>query len=102
MIDNKRVLAIIPARGGSKRLPRKNILDLASKPLIVWTIDAALKSEYIDRVVVSTDDKEIIEVSKLYGAEVPFIRPANISDDHTGLLDVISHAVSWMNERKWK
>lgn len=93
MIDNKRVLAIIPARGGSKRVPRKNILDLASKPLIVWTIDAALKSEYIDRVVVSTDDKEIAEISKKNGADVPFMRPVELASDSATSIDAVRHAI---------
>ena len=66
MIYDKKLLAIIPARGGSKRLPRKNILNLAGKPLIAWTIDSALKSKYIDRIVVSTDDKEISDISMKY------------------------------------
>ena len=83
MIDNKRILAIIPARGGSKRLPRKNILDLAGKPLIAWTIEAALKSKYIDRVIVSTDDDEIANISKKYGADVPFMRPNELATDET-------------------
>ncbi|SVB97878.1 uncharacterized protein METZ01_LOCUS250732, partial [marine metagenome] len=68
------MLAIIPARGGSKRLPRKNILDLAGKPLIAWTIEAALNSKYIDRIVVSTDNQEIATIAKEHGALVPFLR----------------------------
>ena len=95
-------VAIIPARGGSIRIPRKNIKDFCGKPMIAWPIEVAKNSGLFDCILVSTDDEEIAEISKLYGAEAPFMRPANISDDHTGLLDVISHAVSWMNERKWK
>ena len=70
MISGKRLLAIIPARSGSKRLPRKNILDLAGKPLIAWTIEAALESKYIDRIVVSTDSKEISSISRKYGSKL--------------------------------
>jgi CMP-N-acetylneuraminic acid synthetase len=75
------ILGIIPARGGSKGIPRKNIKLLAGKPLIAWTIGEAKKSRYINRLIVSTDDKEIAEVAKSYGAEVPFLRPAEISHD---------------------
>ena len=89
MIGNKRLLAIIPARGRSKRLPRKNILDFSGKPLIAWTIEAALNSKYIDRVVVSTDDQEIADVSKKYGAELPFVRPDNLATDEATSIDVV-------------
>jgi|GEM_PF-153227 CMP-N,N'-diacetyllegionaminic acid synthase len=94
MIDNKRILAIIPARGGSKRLPRKNILDLAGKPLIVWTIEAALKSEYIDRVIVSTEDDEIATISKKYGADVPFMRPNELATDKIQSIDVVINVIN--------
>ncbi|MGL4610491.1 MAG: pseudaminic acid cytidylyltransferase [Trueperaceae bacterium] len=76
-------LAVIPARGGSKRIPRKNIKSLHGKPMIAYTIEAALQSEIFERVVVSTDDVEIAEMSKQYGAEVPFVREAALADDHT-------------------
>ena len=89
MINGKKVLAIIPARGGSKRLPRKNILDLGGKPLIWWTINAAKKSKYIDRVIVSTEDSEIGEVSKSLGAEVPFFRPRKLAQDSTTTLKLL-------------
>lgn len=89
MIGDKRLLAVIPARGGSKRLPRKNVLDLAGKPLISWTIEAALGSKYIDRVIVSTDDDEIAEVSKDFGADVPFMRPAEYATDEAKSVDVV-------------
>lgn len=95
MIKNKRVLALIPARGGSKRLPRKNILPLAGIPLIAWTIDAALKSKYIDRVVVSTDDEEIMCVSKQFGAEAPFVRPVELASDTATSTDVVLHALNF-------
>ena len=70
MINNLNVIAIIPARGGSKRLPGKNILDLAGKPLIAWTIEAALNSKYIDKIVVSTDDEKILDISSQYGVDI--------------------------------
>ena len=89
MIDQQRLLAIIPARGGSERLPRKNILDLAGKPLIAWTIEAALNSKYIDRIVVSTDDQEIADISIKYGAEVPFLRPKSLATDDSPSIDTV-------------
>lgn len=90
-------LAIIPARGGSKRIPRKNIRLFAGQPMIAWSIQAALQSQCFDRIIVSTDDAEIAEVATTYGAEVPFIRPANLADDHTGTIPVIAHAIAWHN-----
>jgi len=91
MIGDKKLLAIIPARGGSKRLPRKNILDLAGKPLIAWTIESALGTKYIDRVVVSTDDQDIADVSIKYGADIPFIRPDELATDEATSIDVVLH-----------
>lgn len=91
-------IAIIPARGGSKRIPRKNIKLFHGKPLIAYSIEAAQKSGCFDKIVVSTDDAEIADVAKNYGAEVPFIRPAEISDDYATTLDVIKHAISWFVE----
>lgn len=88
-------LAVIPARGGSKRIPRKNIKPFCGKPMVARSIEAALESGCFDRVIVSTDDLEIAEVACHYGAEVPFIRPAELSDDHTGTIPVIRHAVEW-------
>lgn len=88
-------LAVIPARGGSKRIPRKNIRPFGGRPMIAWSIDAALRSGCFDRVIVSTDDAEIAEVARAEGAEVPFLRPAALSDDHTGTIPVIAHAVQW-------
>lgn len=93
MINNKKIIAIIPARGGSKRLPRKNILSLEGKPLIAWTIEAALESAYIDRVFVSTDDLEIAEIAKKFGAEVPELRPKSLGLDSTTTMDVLSHVL---------
>jgi len=89
-------LAVIPARGGSKRIPRKNINSFCGKPMIAWSIEAALESECFDRIIVSTDDTEIAEVALELGAEVPFIRPAELSDDHTGTIPVIRHAIEYM------
>ena len=88
-------LAIIPARGGSKRIPRKNVKLFCGKPMIAWSIDAAHASGLFDHIVVSTDDIEISEVAKAYGAEVPFMRPAALSDDHTGTSPVVAHAIEW-------
>jgi len=90
-------LAIIPARGGSKRIPRKNIKPFCGKPMIAWSIEAALRSARFDQVVVSTDDAEIADVARQYGASVPFMRPAELSDDYTGTLPVIRHAIEWFN-----
>ncbi len=97
MINNKRVLAIIPARGGSKRLPRKNVLALQGKPLIAWSIDAGLNSRFVDRVVVSTDSHEIAEISRQYGADVPFMRPLNIAGDTATTNSVILHMINTLN-----
>jgi pseudaminic acid cytidylyltransferase len=91
-------LAVIPARGGSKRIPRKNIKLFGGLPMIVWSIRAAIKSKCFDRIIVSTDDLEIAEVSKAHGAEVPFLRPKELSDDHTGTIPVIAHATKWQND----
>lgn len=98
MINDLRVLAIIPARGGSKRLPGKNTKNLNGKPLIAWTIISALKSKYIDRLIVSTDNAEIATVSEEYGAEVPFIRPSSLSSDIASTRDVVLHAVSELSD----
>lgn len=88
-------LAVIPARGGSKRIPRKNIKSFCGKPMIAWSIEAALQSGCFDLVVVSTDDAEIAEVARQYGAQVPFMRPTELADDHTGTTAVIAHAIDW-------
>jgi N-acylneuraminate cytidylyltransferase len=92
-------LAVIPARGGSKRIPRKNIKSFAGKPMIAWSIEAALVSDCFDRVIVSTDDAEIADVALARGAEVPFMRPSELSDDHTGTIPVVAHAVDWMAQQ---
>lgn len=88
-------LAVIPARGGSKRIPRKNINSFCGKPMIAWSIQAALESGCFDQVIVSTDDAEIADVSRQFGASVPFIRPAELADDYTGTAPVIRHAIEW-------
>ncbi len=88
-------IAIIPARGGSKRIPRKNIKLFHGKPIIAYTIEAALKSGCFDKVIVSTDDQEIADVARQYGALVPFMRPDDISDDYATTADVILHALNW-------
>ncbi|WBY00904.1 pseudaminic acid cytidylyltransferase [Ramlibacter tataouinensis] len=89
-------LAVIPARGGSKRIPRKNIREFAGKPMIGYAINAALDSGVFDAVVVSTDDEEIASESRRLGAEVPFIRPAELADDHTPIVPVLQHAIRWL------
>ena len=92
-------LAVIPARGGSKRIPRKNIKMFCGKPIIAWSIEAALQGGCFDQIVVSTDDAEIAEVARHCGAQVPFIRPAALSDDYTGTTAVIAHAINWFAAR---
>jgi len=92
-------LAIIPARGGSKGLPRKNIKPLLGKPLVAWTIEQAKNSKYVNKVVVSTEDKEIAEIAKEHGAEVPFLRPDKLARDDSQRIDVIMHAINWFEER---
>ena len=91
-------VAIIPARGGSKRIPRKNIKPFHGQPMIAWSIQAALQSDCFDHVIVSTDDYEIADISKAHGATVPFIRPVELSDDYTGTIPVIAHAIDWVNQ----
>jgi len=86
-------LCVIPARGGSKRIPRKNIKPFAGKPMIAYAIKAAKESRLFSRIIVSTDDPEVSEISQRYGAEVPFLRPAELADDHTPTVPVIAHAI---------
>ena len=92
------ILGLILARGGSKGIPRKNVVPLAGKPLISWTIEAALQSKSFSRLIVSTDNEEIAEVSRNYGAEVPFMRPAELSQDNSSGYDATIHALDWMKE----
>jgi len=87
-------IALIPARGGSKRIPRKNILPFCGRPMLAWVVEAAQRSGCFDRIVVSTDDPEVAELAVRCGAEVPFTRPASLADDHTGVIAVIRHAVN--------
>lgn len=96
MIGPYHITALIPARGGSKRLPRKNVKLLCGKPLIAWTIEAAKSSKYIDSVIVSTDDTEIKDISERFGASVPFLRPDSISSDTASSFDVIKHAIQFL------
>tara|TARA_B100000989_G_scaffold298029_1_gene285778 strand:+ start:1613 stop:2302 length:690 start_codon:yes stop_codon:yes gene_type:complete len=89
-------ICVIPARGGSKRIPRKNIKKFAGKPIIEWSISAAVKSKCFDRIIVSTDDKEIANFSESLGAEVPFYRPHDLSEDFTPTADVVKHAIEFL------
>lgn len=93
------ILGVIPARGGSKSIPRKNIKLLAGKPLIAWTIEAAKKSKHLTRVIVSTDDKEIADVAKSFGAEVPFLRPPEISGDLATDVEFLIHALDFLKAK---
>ena len=99
---NSKNVAIIPARGGSKRIPKKNIKDFLGKPIIAYSIQLAVSSKLFDKVIVSTDDEEIKDVAIKYSAEVPFIRPKEISDDFTGTHEVIGHAVKWLEDNNEK
>lgn len=94
------VLALIPARGGSKGIPRKNVRIVAGKPLIAWTIGHALAAASIDRTIVSTDDEEIAEAARSSGAEVPFMRPAELAGDESRDLDAFRHALGWLDEHE--
>lgn len=94
------VVAIILARGGSKGVPGKNVALVAGKPLIAWTIDTALQSQLLDRVIVSTDDKEIADVAQHHGAEVPFLRPAELAKDETPGIAPLLHAVRWLDKHE--
>lgn len=98
MIAGKTILAIIPARGGSKGVPRKNIRLLAGKPLIAWTIEEAKKSRYIDRLILSSEDEEIIKIVSEYGCEVPFKRPVELSQDDTPGIKPVIHALNTLEE----
>lgn len=99
MYKKNSILALIPARGGSKSIPKKNIKSLAGKPLIHWTIDAAYQSKYIDRLIVSTDDEEIAAEAERRACEVPFIRPSILAQDDTGSIEVILHALDTISDK---
>lgn len=92
-------IALIPARGGSKRIPRKNIRPFAGRPVIAWSICAAMESGLFDRIVCSTDDEEIAEVARAWGAETPFRRPQELSDDHATTLAVMQHFLHWAEDQ---
>ena len=90
------IIAIIPARGGSKRIPNKNIKSFAGQPIISYSIKAAQDTDLFDRIIVSTDSEKIAKVAKTCGAEVPFMRPAKLADDYTPTVPVLKHAVNWL------
>jgi len=92
-------LCIIPARGGSKRIPRKNIKEFCGQAMIGYSIEAAITSQCFDKVIVSTDDQEIVEVAKSFGAEVPFIRPDELANDHAATIPVVKHTIEWFDEQ---
>jgi len=98
MYKEKKTLAIITARGGSKGIPGKNIKSLAGKPLIAYTVEVANKSKYLTRTIVSTDYDDIRDVSKKYGADVPFMRPKEIADDKSTSIEVVQHALNWLKD----
>ncbi len=98
MYENKKILAIVPARGGSKRLPKKNLMKLNGKPLIAYSIEAAKDSKYIDDVILSSESEEIIDVARKWGAEVPFVRPQELAEDTTRSIDVVTHALETLSE----
>ncbi len=100
MVEQAKILAIVQARGGSKGIPRKNIRNFAGNPLIAWSIAAAMKSQLVNRVILSTDDPEIAVVGKTYGAEAPFLRPAEFAQDLTVDLPVFEHALKWLMEKE--
>lgn len=93
MIDEHKVIAVVPARGGSKGLPGKNLRMLSGRPLVAWPISAACQSEFVDRVIISTDDSEIAEAAKVAGAELPFMRPPELASDTASSMDVVRHAL---------
>lgn len=94
-------VAVIPARGGSKRIPRKNIKFFNGKPMIAWAISIAKDSGLFDRIIVSTDDLEIANIANLWGAETPFVRPEHLSNDYAGTTEVIAHATEWAMKQGW-
>src|SRR5689334_2578569 len=98
MSKNSQRVAIIPARGGSKRIPNKNIKKFFGKPIIHYSIDQALQSDLFGRVIVSTDSEEIAKTSRSAGAEVPFLRPPTIANDTAPIAEVLSHALNWLIE----
>ncbi len=108
MVNKPEILVVIPARGGSKGIPRKNIREFAGYPLIAYSIAAGLQAELVSRVIVSTEDPEIADVARTFGAEVPFIRPVELAQDETLDLPVFQHALQWLalnedyhHRRRW-
>ncbi len=95
-------IAVIPARGGSKRISKKNIKEFMDKPIIAYSIEAALKSQLFDEIIVSTDNEEIADIAKQYGASVPFMRPDDLADDFIGVTPVIRHAANWFTQNRQK
>lgn len=95
-------VAVIPARGGSKRIPGKNIKEFCGKPIIAWSIEAAMSSGCFDKIIVSSDDNDILAVARQWGAETPFIRPAELSTDYVATIPVIKQSVEWLNANKIK
>lgn len=98
MFNDKKIIAIIPARGGSKGLPDKNIKALCGKPLIAYSIESALKSQYLDEVMVTTDSQKIADISSFYGASIPFLRPDFLSSDHATSFDTVIHTLDFYSE----
>lgn len=96
-----KTIAIIPARGGSKRIPRKNIREFCGKPMLAWSIEAAQASGLFDEIMVSTDDPEIAAIARQYGASVPFTRPEKLANDYTGTTEVIAHGIQWALDQGW-
>lgn len=101
MINGKSVLAVIPARGGSKGVPKKNIRLLNEKPLIAYTIEEAIKSKYLDKVVISTDSKEIADICKKYGGEIPYLRPKELARDDSPTVDCVLHMIEWLKNNEF-
>ena len=100
MYKNKKIIALIPARGGSKGVPKKNIIDLGGHPLVAYSIAVAKLSKFINRIIVSTDSKEIAEIAKNYGAEVPFLRPKKYATDSARDIGLIKHAIRWLKRKE--
>ncbi|MFA4829126.1 MAG: acylneuraminate cytidylyltransferase family protein [Thermodesulfovibrionales bacterium] len=99
MYKNNSILCVIPARGGSKGLPGKNIKKLSGKPLIAYSIEQAKGAKYVDRIIVSTENREIVDIARRYGAEVPFMRPKKLATDDCSIIDVLLHAMDWMENK---
>ena len=99
MFKGKKILALVPARGGSKGLPNKNIIPLAGEPLIAWTLELAIENKFIDKVIVSTDDDYTAHISKEFGAEVPFIRPKKLAKDTSSGIDVVLHTIQYFKNK---